>query len=420
MQAGAAGSPADLSEVLLPGLIEGASFALRTQIAERTTNRVLLLSYPASERASLEALVEELCNLPGVDAILSSSQAQHDELSAGFPPARQAWMRPGCYRAGEYLLASDFRLFSAVDPLFLAALDQGWKVAYQINVLRRSIPREDLRWLKKQLVRMELHDAFPGSLYNLQRSIVDRLPETAYLLDEVVGCGNEQAWDYLMRLVDEEFALRMRRYGFTESPLEEEPADLLQDSIATGFQLEMLQESDPVARAAASVRSEQIEGILRWAPHSKASHPESRRDAVRPPQAEIDAFISYSSPDRQTAFAVCGELERQGLACWIAPRDVGTGVSYPDAIMRGLRAAKALVLIFSAHANASPYVEREVERAVSLRTPVLTLRLADIPPTGSLEYLISTSHWQKAENPPRAEDIERLAGAVARLVQPAR
>jgi hypothetical protein len=191
----------DLSEVLHSRLTaeSGLSFALRTQIAEGTIDRLLLLSCPAAARDFLEALVEELCDPAGIAAHPCESRDHHDELAGGFPAIRQAWMRPGSYRAGEYLLASDFRLFSIIEPLFLIAIDQGWKLGYQINVLRQPVAREDLRWLKKQLVRMELQEAFPGSLYDLQRSIVDRLPETTYLLDEMVGCGHEQLWDYLTR-----------------------------------------------------------------------------------------------------------------------------------------------------------------------------------------------------------------------------
>jgi hypothetical protein len=415
LSAGAEAAQRDLSEVLHSRLTAegGLSFAVRTQIADGRIDRLLLLSYPTKAKASLEALVQELCDPLGTAAHPCASRNQHDELAGGFPAIRQAWMRPGSYRAGEYLLASDFRLFSIIEPLFLIAVDQGWTLAYQINVLRQSAAREDFRWLKKQLVRMELQEAFPGALYDLQRSIVDRLPETAYLLDEMVGCGNEQSWDYLTRVVDEEFALRMKRYGFSQSPLMEEPSDLLKDSIATGFQFEMLQESDPVARAAASVQHKEIDSILRWVPRFKSS---PRRSDRQSSGVLIDVFISYSSPDRQSALIICQGLESRGLACWIAPRDIGPGVSYPEAIMQGLRAAKVLVLVFSTHANASPHVEREVERAVSLRTPVLTLRLTDIAPADSLEYLISTSQWQEAENPPQANDVERLAEAVSRLV----
>ena len=39
------------------------------------------------------------------------------------------------------------------------------------------------------------------------------------------------------------------------------------------------------------------------------------------------AFISYASADSSTANAVCSALEREGVKCWIAPRDVPLGAN---------------------------------------------------------------------------------------------
>ena len=60
----------------------------------------------------------------------------------------------------------------------------------------------------------------------------------------------------------------------------------------------------------------------------------------RPP----DVFISYASPDSAVADAVCAALERDGVTCWVAPRDVIPGEFYGDAIVRAIDAATAVVL----------------------------------------------------------------------------
>jgi TIR domain len=39
----------------------------------------------------------------------------------------------------------------------------------------------------------------------------------------------------------------------------------------------------------------------------------------------FDAFISYSANDKVIADAACATLERAGIRCWIAPRDVVPG-----------------------------------------------------------------------------------------------
>src|SRR5690349_915768 len=89
---------------------------------------------------------------------------------------------------------------------------------------------------------------------------------------------------------------------------------------------------------------------------------------------QADVFISYSSRDAEVAQAVCAAIEEQGPRCWIAPRDIEAGREWSAAIIDGIRGARAMVLIFSAHSNESPQVLREIERAVSQRVTLLPFR----------------------------------------------
>ena len=65
-----------------------------------------------------------------------------------------------------------------------------------------------------------------------------------------------------------------------------------------------------------------------------------------------DVFVSYASQDVPVADAIVAALEKNGLKCWIAPRDVKPGTVYADAIIRAINEAKALVLVLSASAMA--------------------------------------------------------------------
>jgi TIR domain-containing protein len=76
-----------------------------------------------------------------------------------------------------------------------------------------------------------------------------------------------------------------------------------------------------------------------------------------------EVFISYASQDAAVANAIVEALERNGLRCWIAPRDVRAGAQYADAIVRAISGAKVLVLVLSANAIASSHVGKEIERA---------------------------------------------------------
>src|SRR5476651_837572 len=86
-------------------------------------------------------------------------------------------------------------------------------------------------------------------------------------------------------------------------------------------------------------------------------------------------FISYASLDSAIAETACEALEKAGVTCWIAPRDVTPGAFYPDEIVHAIDAARVIVLILSQHAATSHHVLREVERAASKRHPVLSLRI---------------------------------------------
>ena len=72
-----------------------------------------------------------------------------------------------------------------------------------------------------------------------------------------------------------------------------------------------------------------------------------------------DVFISYSTENKVMADAVCHGLEARGIRCWIAPRDVKGGRDFAEAIIDAIGEARAMVLVFSSHANASPDVRRQ-------------------------------------------------------------
>jgi hypothetical protein len=130
-----------------------------------------------------------------------------------------------------------------------------------------------------------------------------------------------------------------------------------------------------------------------------------------------DTFISYATHDKAVADATCAALEASGVRCWIAPRDITPGAEWGEAIVDAINHCRALILIFSASANESPQIRREVERAVSKGIPIIPLRIQDIAPTRSLEYFIGTVHWLDALTPPLETHLRRLVETVKALLQ---
>ena len=131
----------------------------------------------------------------------------------------------------------------------------------------------------------------------------------------------------------------------------------------------------------------------------------------------FDAFISYANRDKAAADAACAVLERAGVRCWIAPRDMRPGGEYGDAIIEAIDQCRVMVLIFSSSANDSRQVHREIERAVSKGVAIIPVRIEEVTPTRSMEYFLGAIHWLEALTPPLENHLERLAEAVKAVVQ---
>jgi TPR repeat protein len=130
-----------------------------------------------------------------------------------------------------------------------------------------------------------------------------------------------------------------------------------------------------------------------------------------------DVFISHSAKDKTTADAVCATLEAQGIRCWIAPRDVLPGAEWSRSIIEAIEQTKIMVLVFTAHANSSPQVRRELERAAHHNAIILPLRIEDVVPDKSLEYFIGNVHWLDAMTPPMEAHLQKLANTVKSLLR---
>ncbi len=67
-------------------------------------------------------------------------------------------------------------------------------------------------------------------------------------------------------------------------------------------------------------------------------------------------YISSSTQDKAIADNVCAWLEKQGIRCWISPRDICPGVPWPEDITNAITTSSIMLIVFSAHTNESiPY-----------------------------------------------------------------
>ena len=104
-------------------------------------------------------------------------------------------------------------------------------------------------------------------------------------------------------------------------------------------------------------------------------------------------FISYSSKDQDIAETIYRALEARGQDCWIACRDVRPGENYQEAIVRALRVAKVMLLVFTSNANNSDEIKKELVLAGRHRVTVVPVRVEDVVPNDAFTYEFATRQW---------------------------
>lgn len=128
-----------------------------------------------------------------------------------------------------------------------------------------------------------------------------------------------------------------------------------------------------------------------------------------------DVFISYSSSNMSTAFAICHVLEEHKIKCWIAPRDIPGGADYGDVIDRAIFECKVFLLVFSGAAVSSQWVRGVVNIAFSEGKPIVSYRIDDTELSGAMRLKLNQMHWLDAY-PDAESKFDELVDTVNRLV----
>lgn len=123
-------------------------------------------------------------------------------------------------------------------------------------------------------------------------------------------------------------------------------------------------------------------------------------------------FISYSSKDQKSAEAICTAIENRGFPCWISSRDIGPGENFQSQIVRAIRGAKIMVLVFSANANNSEEIKKELVLAGQSQLVVIPVRVEDVAPDDAFAYEFATRQWIDVFG-----DWEQAIGRVIRQIE---
>lgn len=120
-------------------------------------------------------------------------------------------------------------------------------------------------------------------------------------------------------------------------------------------------------------------------------------------------FISYSSKDFNQAQAVRSVLEQNGISCWMAPGDIPGGSNYTKEIPIAIKECQAFVLMLSSNAQASQWVLKELDTAVSNCKIILPFQMEDISLTDEFNFLLTGAQ--------RYDAYQKKTEATKNLVQ---
>ena len=101
-------------------------------------------------------------------------------------------------------------------------------------------------------------------------------------------------------------------------------------------------------------------------------------------------FISYSSKDGAEAEKMKLLLSDRGFETWMAPGDIPAGKKYASVIVSAIRDCSCFLLLLTENAQASTWVPKEVERAVSFKRPIVPVQLDELELNDEFSLYIST------------------------------
>lgn len=128
-----------------------------------------------------------------------------------------------------------------------------------------------------------------------------------------------------------------------------------------------------------------------------------------------DIFISYSSKDSADAERICSEIEKNGLTCWIAPRNIVPGSEWAAEIIKAISDARALLLIYSENSARSTQVPRELSIAENKGTFIIPYKIDNAELIGTFEYYLTSAHWITAEPEKNEYRINEICSIVSRM-----
>lgn len=123
-------------------------------------------------------------------------------------------------------------------------------------------------------------------------------------------------------------------------------------------------------------------------------------------------FISHSDQDLNIADELFSNLEKYGLRCWIAYRDILSGTSWGDSILNAIKESKIFIVILSDNSINSAHVNKETSFALSEGKHIIPYIVGNIKIRGELLFHLPKNTWVQAKLDSMSNDVEKIINII--------
>ena len=113
-------------------------------------------------------------------------------------------------------------------------------------------------------------------------------------------------------------------------------------------------------------------------PRFRPASPPAGPAMAEPDSFDFDVFLSHSSKDKPIVRPIAERLRNDGLRVWFDEWEIKPGESITGGIEKGLQECDVFLLMWSAAAKASKWVDTELRAAIRKRVEDAQLRLVPI------------------------------------------
>ncbi len=132
-----------------------------------------------------------------------------------------------------------------------------------------------------------------------------------------------------------------------------------------------------------------------------------------------DVFISYATDDLKIVEATCDFLEKNGIRCWYAKRDLPLGDSSNVEITSEIDQSKVIVLIHTINSDNSEEVFREIHYVTYLlpkyeskQIPIIPYKIGNFLPSKRIAFRLCDIQSIYTDIALKQEDLSRLSDSV--------